>query len=352
MSRLHFSAFINDLKSINPRFNVRTSSLNGLITYLDRTVQHPSQFSLNEAQAVETALKFCRNPADPKLNKYRPAIARLTKVWGKGPQAYPLGSGLQKVDIKRLCFRGDSRPPETIFASGFTKRNEDEEATYREYTTHAVDPQNYVDHPMHGMSRAGDLRPSSAVCVSPSLNVATLFPLPDKPEENESPIFVYLVFLESGYNTNARQAVDFLHGISEIQSIVDSGKAPKRVYDKVAMTNYVLEVDYDIPEAQQARIRNIGQNLYGLEMAADAIDRRNVLAALEVKRSWKKVNPQNGRADYKEGGTFTVLRVIRNPRARTPAGFEGVIEGFLEKAKLKTDRMSVSSDGFHSSLKV
>lgn len=350
MSRMHFSAFLKDLQTINPRFKAATSSLNEMIMYLDRTAHQPASFGANKIEAVRVALKFCKNPNDPKINKYKPALERLLQVWGQGHRPYPLEERLQKVDIKRVCFRGDSRPPEIIFSNGFTKLNVNEQATYREYKTHEVHKENYVSHPMHGMSKAGDLKPSSGVCVTPSLNVATLFPLPDKPEEVGKPIFVYVVYLSSGYNTNLRQAMDFLTGISEIQNIVDTGKGTKRRYDKVLDTNLVDEIDYDIAGAREARVRNVAQNLYGLEMAADSVDRSLVFAALKITRTWNTIN--KGKPDYKDGGTYRVDQVIRNPRARYPAGFESVVEVFLEKTNNKSGVMSVTADGFHQSLMV
>jgi len=354
VSRIHFSAFIKDLQSINPRFKTNSSSLNELVVYLDRTAHKPSIFSKNSNEAIKSALNFCKNPNDPKLNKYKPAIGRIVEVWGQGHKAYPLGARVQKVDIKRICFRGDSRRPEVIFRSGFSKRKEHKnaEATYRNFETVSQQKEDFVQYPMDGMKKAGDLIPSSAVCVTPSLKAAALFPLPDEPKNIGEPIFVYMVYLERGYNTNLRQGLDFLTGISEIQTIEDTGLTSKRTYNKITTKNEITQTTYAIDEAREARVKMVGQALYGLEMAADAISAKHVFAALEIERTWKTVNEQTKNVDYKDGGQFNVVSIIRNQRASCPDGFEGVVDDFLTKANTMGGQMAVTADGFQPSLKL
>jgi hypothetical protein len=347
MSRLHFSAFIDDLKSINPRFNTSTSSLNGLVTYLDRTVQRPSVFSTNKNEAVKQALKFCTNPSNPKSQKYLPAIERLVQVWGMGHKAYPLGKRLQKVDIKRICFRGDDRPPQEIFAGGFSKRRDGAEAEYvGNKVVQLADTDPTIGNIL-GLTKTGDIDSPTAVCVSPNFNAAALFPLPKDRWDNDITFknsYIYLVYLKSGYNTNLRQAMDFLEGITQLRELESN---------ETAFATNAAKI-----EAHRNRVKAIGQVLYGQEMAADAIDKSHIFAAIEVQRTWKSVKKVvNGSGqrrlvtDFKEGGNFRVIDVKRNPAAKYPDGFEVVVNQFLNGLQGQGGTMSVIEDGFTNSLR-
>ena len=346
MSRQHFSAFIQDLKSINPRFNARTSSLNGLISYLDRTVQRPSVFETQKARAVQQALRFCSNPANPKSQKYIPAIERLVQVWGHGHKAYPLGQRLQKVDIKRICFRGDGRPPSVIFANGFSKREADAEATYIGNKVGKFADNNPTIANIDGVTKTGDIESKTAVCVSPNFNAAALFPLPDDRWDDNITFensYIYVLYLDSGYNTNLRQAIDFLDGLTQLRTIEAS---------ETAFTTNAAKL-----EAHRNRVRAIGQVLYGQEMAADSVKQQHIFAAIEVQRTWnsvKRVVNGSGQrklvTDFKEGGNFREISVARNPAARYPEGFEGVVDNFLGGLQGRGGSMSIIEDGFTKSL--
>jgi len=355
MSIVHYSAFIKDLKTINKRFKVASSSLRGLIEYLDKTKHSPSNFPDGNL-GVKTALRYCNNPNAPKANKYKPAIKRLVQVWGKGHKAYPLGERLQKVDIKRICFRGDGRPPEMIFGSGFTKRNEETKVSYvGDKVTKLPGDNNATISNIANFTKTGDIDSPTGVCVSPNFNAAALFPLPNQKIDLEyydlvrelKPIsYIYVLYLESGYNTNLRQAMDFLEGISQLQQL--------------ELTENAFDTNAKKITAHKNRVRAIGQVLYGQEMAADAINKKHIFAAIKIQRTWKsitkKANPLNNTSkvviDFKEGGHFRVIDVIKNQNAKYPEGFENVVEQFLNSVKGTGGSMSIIEDGFTKSLKL
>jgi len=90
MTQTHVDAFIQDLQSINPDIRLgsgwfkKASSITGLVTHLRNTVGFPAEMSVFDAQ------RLTGNPGDPRLAKYRPAIERLTQVWGRGAhRVYP-----------------------------------------------------------------------------------------------------------------------------------------------------------------------------------------------------------------------------------------------------------------------
>lgn len=351
MSKHHLNGFLEDLKTINPAFRASTSSLKGLIQHLERTVNAPQKMTATQA------LQHCSKTTDNRLEKYAPAVGRLVSVWGKGGIVpYPMirvGSSLSPVAMNRLCFRGDDRSPELIFAAGFTKRRKGAKPVYRDFTmknnslTGAKDP---IRDPITGMARAGDLDPDTAVCVTPEIDVAALFPLPTSKERMMSQSYVYMVFVESGYNTNARQVLDALEGLSRLVDFEKSeviGETPKETL-------------------HQVRIMDIQQNLYGRELATDILPAKSVCGAFRITRTWAKIKMTQewvvdkfikvpAGADYKDGGTYTILEWVPNPGAVYPApSYETAARTFAEKMTedikgSKTFRLPTTTDGYSRS---
>ncbi|MBI4904293.1 MAG: hypothetical protein HY820_11690 [Acidobacteria bacterium] len=351
MAKNHLLGFLEDLKAVNPDFRASTSSLKGLIQHLERTVTSPQPLTYSGA------VGHCKQQGDARIAKYRPAIERMVSVWGHGGiRPYPAirtGASLKHGGIKRLCFRGDDRPPDLIFAGGFTKRVADAKPKYRGYQmantafSTAADP---VRDPIQGFSRAGDLDPDSAVCITPDFRVAALFPLPTTPERLQQSCFIYLVYVESGYNTNARQVLDALEGLSKLTQF-EGTEAPGA-----------------IPKAQlhQVRIQDIQQNLYGRELATDSIPPSSICGAFRVTRTWATVKHARQwlegaeirvptGADYKDGGSFRVVQWIPNPKAAYPSeAYKTAVEELAKEmagpmANGDGFRLPVHTDGYAAS---
>lgn len=94
MTQVHLDGFRADVERINPDFTLagglfsKSSSLRELFEHLQATVNAP--LALHEFDAV----RLCRNPADARIQKYRPAIKRLVSVWGRGAHRnYPAADG-------------------------------------------------------------------------------------------------------------------------------------------------------------------------------------------------------------------------------------------------------------------
>ena len=226
MSQLHLAAFLNDVKGINPNFREPTSSLRGLIQYLRAAQAHPVKMTY--PQAAQRCARF----GGGRVDKYRPAIERLVGVWGDPWRPYPQaprGNRLAEVDIRRICFRGDLRPPDEIFPQGFTRRDLDSTAaTYRGGEVKESPGQTSAIDRIIGLKKAGDLLPSSAVCVTPDMHVAALFPLPMitvlnnfKPTEVDT--WVYMVHVATGSHTHGRQVLDAIAGLDALRAIGPEG---------------------------------------------------------------------------------------------------------------------------------
>lgn len=315
MSQLHLNAFLSDVQSLNPGFRVETSSLKGLVQHLQTTVNHP--VGMTEKQA----LKHCARFRAGRVSKYLPAIRRLVGVWGQKWRPYPQapsGNMLAEIDIQRICFRGDSRPPSEIFPVGFTKRGTGMSATYRGGRVEPVPGKpNPVFDKIAGLKKAGDLLPASAVCVTPDMHVAALFPLPVitvlnnfKPTEVDT--WIYMVYVASGSHTHGRQVLDALDGLDALQQVESHGIG-----------------NYSAKEVTEARIDEIMQNLYGREMATDQISPTSIWYGFRIRRNWNKTEKRTSwtekgekvvgyEGDYKEGGRYTVLEVQRNTAAVYP----------------------------------
>ncbi len=160
-------------------------------------------------------------------------------------------------------FRSDDRPTDEIFRDGFAPR----------------DGQGIVYRLMKQ-----DVHPHTTVCVTASLEAASLFPIKvDRtradfdPSQKEAPeeTRVYVVAPKALFDTHDIQA----------------RFAARAVRDQGA--------------EQQTMAKD---NLFGLERAAPGIAPEDVIGAFTVKRTWA------GR-DYLAGGTYEVTGYTPNPRA-------------------------------------
>jgi hypothetical protein len=237
-----------------------------------------------------------------------------------------------------------------MFANGFTKRFAGRKPRYRAFEmkndsfTTKTDP---VRDPIEGISRAGDLDPDSAVCVTPDMDVAALFPLPSSPERMVARSYIYMVYVETGYATNTRQVLDALEGLSqleEIESTEPEGEIGKKKLHRI-------------------RIMDIQQNLYGRELATDLIPATSICGAFKISRTWTKVKLTQQwvvdkfiklpcGADYMEGGTYHIHKWVENPHAVYPApSYSRAVEEFVQ-ATLKgatTLRLPTTTDGYSKS---
>jgi hypothetical protein len=292
-----------------------TSSLRGLVRYLEQTVTNPQQLT------VMSALSHCSDPNHQDLEKYTPAIERLTKVWGKNTfAAYP-GSGLKHVDIGRMCFRGDGRKPETMFVEGFKKRNLGTKVQYRHFQfEHAS-----LNSPI---PQAGDVTPETAVCVTPDMNAAALFPLPVDSQVVFSTTWIYLVYVKSGYHTHGRMVLDALTGLNEIQNR-----------------------EYKFRKKAAELVNGL---LYGQEMATDDIPGSSVWGALEIWRIWnertlttdltgkfnrvlKSFPMLSSGADFTAGGVYTIRKWTVNENAIYPPGYREAVRSFVQRIQIDVD---------------
>lgn len=350
MSRIHLDGFLKDLQSINPKFRTLTSSLKGLVDHLTMTAATPQRMTKVEA------LRLCSSFRPERLAKYAPAIERLIGVWGQGGgRPYPAsarGNLLNGADINRLCFRGDSRPPNEIFKIGFSKRDQSMEATYRggTVTESLGSGPNPVLEPILGYKKAGDLDPASAVCVTPDLHVAALFPLPTittlnnfKPTEVDT--WIYMVYVASGYHTHGRQVLDAIAGLAELKEL---GQQVVQQNNKIIPANKVTE----------ARVDEILQNLYGREMATDQINTKSIWYAFKISRNWTATTKKTSyteqgtivgyEGDYKQGGSYSVLDSVENFDAIYPPGgnWSTVAADLSQNIKNKTFAMPTHKSGF------
>ncbi|MDJ0805445.1 MAG: hypothetical protein QNJ78_01295 [Gammaproteobacteria bacterium] len=105
----------------------------------------------------------------------------------------------------KICFRGDTRTPfapDNMFANGFSRR---------------MVGAGPIQYRRLGANRAGDIEPSSAVCVSARLGGAAMFPLRfDANDPATSDTYIYVVGLDANAltNTHGMQVQDGLAGVS------------------------------------------------------------------------------------------------------------------------------------------
>lgn len=349
MSQVHLKGFLEDIRGINPNFNKTWSSLKKLLNRLESQVKNPISMHYTDALVL--------TGNGPKVEKYKPAIQRLTSVWGHGAnQPYPLvqhGDVPRHVDMRRICFRGDGRVPQVVFKTGFQKKKIGAVPAYQRGVQEKTG--SFVHDPMAGFRMAGDVDPDSAVCITPDINVAALFHLPQS-LERMTWTYVYVVFVEKGYDTNGKQILDGLHGLSSLAELTESD------YDVYIGDTQSVEK----PEMKKLRVSALMQNVYGRELAADAIPTKHIWYALKIQRIWKKVKYlkgiENGRwimkpkgADYKSGGSYKILRYEKNPNAEYPSReHERAAEQFIagvrkDIAAEKVFPLASTYGGYHES---
>ena len=138
---------------------------------------------------------------------------------------------LQAQNIGRICFRGDTRPPDEIFQSGFSPRR----------STGVV----FRD------SKA-DIDPESAACVTPRFLMAAFFPGYEGNGPNNQAqareTYVYALYLTTGYNT---------HQIQAQRAASDQGQP-----------------------------NNAAFNLYAHELSTDAVPASCIIGTVKCVRHW------------------------------------------------------------------
>lgn len=331
---MHFTAFIDDLKSSNEHNDLHFAKMTRLLQHLYDNAHTPK---------VETASKLIKMVPEDIPADYTDAIYRLVNVWGREVKMYRFDGN--KVDMKkyvrpvtmnRLVFRGDSRLPSDLFKDGFEKRHLNESVTYRGGSVQFMDLRNVSEErklvhqallgKMHLSPKAGDLVPTSGVCVSPDLFVSAIFPLPNKPEKMDT-TWIYLCKVERGYDTNGRQVMDMLRGVKRL---IDARKS-----DDLNSKGFKLleQLGYNEAKVEDHRASRIMGMVYGRELATDAIPAKKILGAVRIKRKWKDLvftKKRGKHADFMGGGSFTVEEILINkgseiassmPEARAIGGF-------------------------------
>jgi hypothetical protein len=214
--------------------------------------------------------KEYENPLNPENHKTPWEVARQPRNAGQFYDKISSGSSTLTavpMDLLRAngatFFRSDDRPTAEIFRDGFAPR----------------DSQGIVYRLMKQ-----DIHPHTAVCVTGSLEAASLFPIKvDRtradfdPSQKEAPeeTRVYVVAPKALFDTHDIQA------------------------------RFAAKVVRDQGVEQQAMAQG---NLFGLERAAPRIAPEDVIGAFTIKRTWA------GR-DYLDGGTYEVTGYTANPRA-------------------------------------
>ena len=343
MSLIHFKEFEADVKRINPQYKETRSCLRPLIEYLRKEQQKAKPLSM------ELAEKILNIRNDARFDKYKPAVSRLCSVWGQPQKSYPAGDHLQKVPMRRICFRGDFRGPDEIFAKGFKSWKMGAQIRYRDYKVkEAINKKVHpAMEPLLGMTKVGDIDPETAVCVTTDMDVASIFPIPEKKFLNEY-IWIYCVFVESGAPTSTRQAMDAVQALQDLKT-----KPPANANDT------------------KTRIGKILYCLHGKEMATKQIKPEHVLAAFKIKRRWNALtvtkNPMQKDpsqqnmydVDLTKGGKYWTVRACTNNQAKLPESFASAFDEFFKSVEAKIwssdstmRQIPTYSDGFKKSLKV
>lgn len=194
----------------------------------------------------------------------------------------------------RICFRGDDRNPQNIFLPGFRKRGQGS-VLYR-----------------RGNNVAGDIEPSSAVCVSARISAAAMFPLKfDYKQPKVSDTYIYVVGIDTNRLTNTHQL---------------------QVRDGMSGLSHNSAQDALWP-------------LYAHELALPVILGNQIIAAVKCTRTWHGDN-------WASGAIYELHRqIIMNPGCNVPQTYFDAAIDFLqnEVANHRRGTTPKTASGYHQS---
>jgi hypothetical protein len=193
----------------------------------------------------------------------------------------------------KLYFRGDSRPPAEIFASGFEKQDQSSPIAF-----------NYYEPPNSDIVL--DVVVESAVCISSRFQGAMIFPLRSSGTYMDSH-YCYLVAVDIDAVTNTH-----LQQVS--QALAQVGKLRFRAAD----------------------IEEMLSTAFVQEAAVDSIPPEQIIGAISFSRRF--LGPR---------GTYTLGDYVKNPACTVPRTFVEKAETFIasEVSRFGRDQQLPSSDG-------
>lgn len=238
--------------------------------------------------------------------------------------------------IGRICFRGDTRDPSSIFRSGFLSRDMKASIKYlsgnkhkqmiprvhgaqyersgfrlinrnvynKATTRNEADP-NWIDAEY---SVPGDIDSPTAVCVTPRFTMAALFP----PKIEDRDTWIYVAHVEKGFNTHGQQVADGLKAVRQ---------------EVLARDRAVWENPGTYPNRgmQEFTENSALWPLYAQELATKSIPAKHVIAAVLCRRAWKG-------KDWTEGAHYIIEKhdVQWNKHCRVDKAMIDAVRGFLQ----------------------
>ncbi|MBS0640617.1 MAG: hypothetical protein U1E70_10980 [Acetobacteraceae bacterium] len=164
-----------------------------------------------------------------------------------------------KQKVNRVCFRGDNRSPTESFATNIWKADS--------ILTKGFDNPTNIPTYRAQPGMVGDIA-HGGVCVTTRFSVAPLFPL----GSNVVRTFIYAVWVESAWNTHARQVYD----AQKILQDATGGNALLRFLTLGKFGN-----KNPVPQTQA---KDLLWALFGDEIVAEAIPAHHVIGAVACDR--------------------------------------------------------------------
>ncbi len=257
---------------------------------------------------------------------------------------------VDQTPIQRLLFRGDTREPPQIFRTGFMARDMDRAINHKlgMRSVHKIKAAWKPQYEAAGMPvspggkdksvafaefrGAGDIESDTAVCVTPRLSVAVLFPPKEGPALDPGDTWVYAVYVERGYNTHAAQYASGLRAVRQElgarENVARSHAESVEAWKPGSMDDFARD------GALWA--------LYAQEMATKRVPAKHVVCAVKVRRTW------NG-DDFTAGARYKLLKMTytQNRRCRLDASYIEAVRDFVQNEPGEGETPS-RAGGFHA----
>lgn len=199
----------------------------------------------------------------------------------------------------RIAFRGDTRAPDEIFASGFTPRDTKNLIVYR--IKHRDDEQSPY-------SKIHDISPESAVCLTWRMSAASYFPLYST---EDTWIYAVNVNLDEAKNDDL-----FLRKEEKPKEYSDS----KLIFN-LSKSSFVNTHGIQVLDMLAHPTRTIYRTLFADEVAVKHVESKDVLFAVNCTRILNDSSSEKG--SWRHGGRYYLDNMIQvNPYRRSDLPLE------------------------------
>jgi hypothetical protein len=246
----------------------------------------------------------------------------------------------------RICFRGDSRSPHTVFSRGINPRDTTSKIELRERGDEpiAIHKEHEIFYKRAGLNVSKsrdpavlfpttlDVAPETAVCVTARFVMAPIFPLKMRQDDRVGDeTWIYTLYARRLFNTHSQQII---HAIN----VLEKELAVRREIDSYGIPNSNRTDSKQFEQYAELKALSL---LYAHELATKSISASDVISAIKCTRRWHGDS-------WREGATYTLNKasLMFNTNSRVPKAVVHAVRNFINKEPV-TGEIPKADSGFH-----